>query len=210
MTGIDFSALFVKYAKSRTKGSEMAGRIDFLQGDMNALPLEDNIFDWAWSMDCAGYHQGDPIPAIRELVRVVRPGGTVTIGGWSSEMVLPGYLALEERLNADCSGYHDAGQRERPEGEFLRGLGILRRSGLEDVSARTFVADVQAPMSDGIRQAVCAILGMRWRDVESNLSEEDLSLYRRICDPESSEFILKVPDYYAFFTITHFLGRVRE
>ena len=45
-------------------------------------------------------------------------------------------------------------------------------------------------------------------NVEPELSEEDWAECRRLCLAESPEFILDLPDYYAFFTYSMFRGRV--
>jgi demethylmenaquinone methyltransferase/2-methoxy-6-polyprenyl-1,4-benzoquinol methylase len=51
---------------------------------------------------------------------------------------------------------------------------------------------------------------MRWPGAESELSPEDRAAYERLCLPDSPEFILDHPDYYAFFTYTMFSGRVTK
>ena len=45
-------------------------------------------------------------------------------------------------------------------------------------------------------------------DVGAELSEEDWAEYQRLCLPGSSDFILDLPEYYAFFTYSMFQGRV--
>jgi demethylmenaquinone methyltransferase/2-methoxy-6-polyprenyl-1,4-benzoquinol methylase len=87
-------------------------------------------------------------------------------------------------------------------------MGWFRRAGMEEVTARTFAGDVSAPLSGEIRSALAAIFEMRWVDVEPELSEDDWAEYRRLCLAESPEFILDLPDYYAFFTYSMFRGRV--
>jgi demethylmenaquinone methyltransferase/2-methoxy-6-polyprenyl-1,4-benzoquinol methylase len=55
---------------------------------------------------------------------------------------------------------------------------------------------------------------MRWPGVESELRQEDADSkhpwaeYQRLCLPESPDFILDHPDYYAFFTYSMFHGKV--
>ncbi|KAF5416803.1 MAG: hypothetical protein C5S49_04300 [Candidatus Methanogaster sp.] len=51
---------------------------------MNNLPFDDDAFDWVWSANCAGYAPGDPLPVLKELARVVKPGGSVIILAWPS------------------------------------------------------------------------------------------------------------------------------
>ena len=78
----------------------------------------------------------------------------------------------------------------------------------EEVTVRTFAGDVCAPLSEEIRSALAALMEMRWVDVEAELSEEDWVEYQRLCLAESPDFILDLPDYYAFFTYSMFRGRV--
>ena len=45
-------------------------------GDMEALPFEDGSFDAAMFVACL-HHVPDPLPALREARRILRPGGTM-------------------------------------------------------------------------------------------------------------------------------------
>jgi demethylmenaquinone methyltransferase/2-methoxy-6-polyprenyl-1,4-benzoquinol methylase len=38
----------------------------------------------------------------------------------------------------------------------------------------------------------------------------DMLEYQRLCQPDSADFILNLPDYYAFFTYKMFQGKVPE
>jgi len=88
-------------------------------------------------------------------------------------------------------------------------MGWFHRAGLDEVTARTFVGDVCAPLSEEMRSALAALIEMRWVDVEAELSEGDRAEFQRLCLAESPDFILDIPDYYAFFTYSMFRGRVR-
>jgi demethylmenaquinone methyltransferase/2-methoxy-6-polyprenyl-1,4-benzoquinol methylase len=81
---------------------------------------------------------------------------------------------------------------------------------LENPTAQTFVGDAHAPLTDDLRRALQALFQMRWPGVESELSQEDWAEYQRLCLPESPDFILDHPDYYAFFTYSMFHGKVAE
>ena len=208
VTGIDLSREFIVYAKSIAEKAGMSEQVTFQEGDMKSLPFDDDTFDWAWSANCAGYAPGEPLPLLKELARVVKPGGSVIILAWSSQQLLPGYPMLEARLNATSSGIAPFAEGTAPELHFLRMPGWFRRAGMRGVTARTFAGDVCAPLSGEIRSALTALIEMRWVDVEDELSEEDWAEYRRLCMPESPEFILDLPDYYAFYTYSMFRGRV--
>ncbi|MCK4771929.1 MAG: methyltransferase domain-containing protein [Candidatus Latescibacteria bacterium] len=210
VTGLDVSPELLRYAESKIEKSGMAARISFQRGDVSRLPFDDDTFDWVWSANCVGYETIEPLPLVKELARVVRPGGSVAILAWSSQQLLPGYPRLEARLNATCSGIAPFIQGRKPELHFLRALGWYRKAGLENTVARTFVDDVCAPLSEDIRSALISLFSMRWVDVESELTPEDREEYKRLCRPESPDFILDHPDYYAFFIYSMFHGKVTE
>lgn len=208
VTGLDISPEFLLRAEEVVRQAGLSKQISFREGDVSKLPFEDRSFDWAWSSCCVGYAPVEPLPLVKELARVVRPGGIVAIFVWSSEKLLPGYPMLEARLNATSSGIAPFVQGKNPELHFLRALGWFREAGLEEPTARTFAGDAYAPLSDELRCALITLFEMRWPGVESELTQEELAEYRRLCLPESPEFILNRPDYYAFFTCSMFLGKV--
>ena len=74
---------------------------------------------------------------------------------------------------------------------------------------QTFVSEAHAPLSAKQRSALTALFQMRWPEVAPELSPEELTAYRRICLPESRDFILDHPDYYAFYTYSMFHGKVK-
>jgi demethylmenaquinone methyltransferase/2-methoxy-6-polyprenyl-1,4-benzoquinol methylase len=211
VTGLDISPEFLLHGGEIVKKAGLSEQISFREGDVSKLPFDKGTFDWAWSSSCVGYSASlEPVPAVKELARVVKPGGTVAIFAWSSEKLLPGYPMLEAQLNATSSGIAPFVRGTRPEKHFLRALGWLRDVGLEEPTVRTFAGNAYAPLGDDLRGALTALFEMRWTEVESELTQEALSAYRRLCTPESPEFILRHPDYYAFFTCSMFCGKVAK
>lgn len=210
VTGLDITPEFLNYAGQKAGHLGLSAQITFKQGDVNRLPFENNTFDWAWSADCVGYSPQAGLSAVKEMVRVVKPGGRVTILFWSSQTLLPGYPMLEARLNATAAGIAPFGEGMKPEDHCLRLLGWFNRVGLKEVKARTFVGDVQAPLGDDMRSALIALFRMRWPGAEAEVSSQDWAEYRRLTQPGSTDFILNLPDYYAFFTYSLFYGVVER
>jgi ubiquinone/menaquinone biosynthesis C-methylase UbiE len=208
VTGLDLSPESLAYARDVAKRAGLSDRVSFREGDVTDLPFADDTFDWAWSADCVGYAPMEPLPLVVELARVVKPGGSVVILAWSSEKLLPGHPLLEARLSATAPGIAPFVEGKEPELHFLRALGWLRDAGLEELRARTFVGDVHAPLAADLRRALIALFQMRWPGVESELSQDDRAEVRRLCLPDSPDFILDRPDYYAFFTYSMFSGKV--
>jgi SAM-dependent methyltransferase len=208
VTGLDILPELLICGEELATEAGLSERVTFRAGDVSCLPFEDDTFDWVWSADCIGYPAADLAPQLQELLRVVKPGGSVILLGWSSQQLLPGYPLLEARLNAACSGYIPFLKEKPPELNFMRALTVFRNAGLEEVTARTFVGDVRAPLEAGQRTALTALFQMLWGAPQPGTSAEDLAEYKRLCMPGSTEFILDIPDYYAFFTNTMFCGRV--
>lgn len=208
VTGMDIKSEFLDYARGVTAKKGMSNRISFKEGNFTSLPFDDNAFDWAWSSDGAAYAPTDPVTALKEMARAVKPGGSVIVLFWSSEQLLPGYPLLEAKLKATSPAILPFTNGNKPETHHLRTLAKMETVGLKDLQVATFVETVQGPLSSEMRTAMTDILEMRWPGVEPELSSDDLKLFQKLTDPDSPDFILNLPDYYGFYTYSVFIGRV--
>lgn len=209
VTGVDISPDCLARAEEVASKTELAEQVLFQYGDLNHLPFDAGAFDWAWNADTLWPVAGkDPRPLVNELARVVKPGGIVAIVFWSSQRLLPGYPLLEARLNATYAANFPYADGMKPELHILRTLGWLQGAGLEERQVRTFVADVHAPLDEVARNGLTGSFHMFWGKAESEVTPEDWAEFQRLCQPESPDFILNVPDYYAFITYSLFCGKV--
>jgi ubiquinone/menaquinone biosynthesis C-methylase UbiE len=209
VTGIDISRECLAHAEETAAKSGLAAQVSFQHGDMGNLPFDDAAFDWTWSADTLWPVAGkDPLPLVRELARVVRPGGIVAILFWSSQRLLPGYTLLEARLNATCAANFPYTDDTKPEWHILRTPGWLQEAGLNAPQAHTFVADIRTPLDDAARDALTGSFQMLWGKAEQEVTPQDWAQFQRLCQPESPDFILNLPGYYAFITYSLFWGKV--
>jgi ubiquinone/menaquinone biosynthesis C-methylase UbiE len=76
ITGLDISRTFVQIAQQNA--AEQSVRVDFRQGNASAMPLEPQSFDFVYCR-AAFKNFSQPVEAINEMHRVLRPGGTAQI-----------------------------------------------------------------------------------------------------------------------------------
>ncbi|MEY4748950.1 MAG: hypothetical protein RIQ60_1164 [Pseudomonadota bacterium] len=80
VVGVDPAPAQLAYARQRPA----AAQVRYLQGDAQALPLPGNSTD-VGVMALVLFFLADPAQGLRELTRVVRPGGTVAAYHWDIE-----------------------------------------------------------------------------------------------------------------------------
>jgi ubiquinone/menaquinone biosynthesis C-methylase UbiE len=73
IVGVDKSSSFIDIARSRAVGLTNAA---FVDGDADRLPFPDSAFDGV-RIDRSLQHLDDPAAAVREMVRVAKPGGRI-------------------------------------------------------------------------------------------------------------------------------------
>lgn len=201
--GVDLSSEFIREATSRYA----ADNLSFLSMDVYNLPDQKNLVDWIFSMDCVGYRPGNnPAGDIKELAKVVKPGGKIGIAFWSSQLLLPGYPELEAKLNQTLDGIGPFHNGMPPEHHPMRLTGQFRKAGLEACELYSIAHAVYAPLSADIRQALIELIDMRWSPTVGDVGQEELDLYNQLTDPKSSRFILDEADYAAQFTYTLVTG----
>ncbi|WP_276620531.1 class I SAM-dependent methyltransferase [Syntrophomonas wolfei] len=206
--GFDIEERFLQSARLlRQNKPQIRERVEFVQGNAGDLPFSGKSFDWAVSIDCVGVLDIDPVIMLKEIGRVLKPGGRVFIIMWSSQMLLPGYPLLEAQLNATAAGIAPFKTGMAPDRHIMRAPEWFRSAGFQDIQTHTCAMDVCSPLSAEIIVAVSDLFIMRWGSCEKEVAPEIWHDYQRLCQPDSTEFILNVPGYYAFFTYSVFSAR---
>jgi SAM-dependent methyltransferase len=133
-TGLDFSSAAVKLARTRVPNGH------FQEGDAQALPFAAASFDAA----VCGYglmHLPEPAAALRETLRVLRPGGRAAFAVWdlNGKGFMLVYEAARARGRTDIPLPHgpDFFQFGSPE----RLSAALTEAGFVDVKAHSFAQD---------------------------------------------------------------------
>lgn len=142
VTALDHAAAFLARADRRLRDAGLADRVQLVRGDALSLPFGDGTFDVSHA-ERVLMHLADPDAAIREMVRVTRPGGRVAC----AEVFANG--AAIDHLDHDLSemvGRAAVAQIRNP----WMGIELRRRmvqAGLVDVTVVP-VADVEMRMEE--------------------------------------------------------------
>nr|AAN01212.1 methyltransferase [Lentzea aerocolonigenes]BAC15754.1 RebM [Lentzea aerocolonigenes]CAC93718.1 putative methyltransferase [Lentzea aerocolonigenes] len=101
VTGISISRPQVNQANARATAAGLANRVTFSYADAMDLPFEDASFDAVWALESL-HHMPDRGRALREMARVLRPGGTVAIADFV--LLAPVEGAKKEAVDAFRAG----------------------------------------------------------------------------------------------------------
>ena len=79
VAGVDPSPEMVEQARARNAAAIRNGRADLRQGSADSLPFDDDEFDAALTVNSMQVWP-DPVAGLREIRRVLKPGGKVALG----------------------------------------------------------------------------------------------------------------------------------
>jgi len=206
--GVDVDAPGPRPGFQAGEGAPGRPEVHFVQGDICKLPFEEGTFDWVWCADTlwGGTAEEGPVSVVEEFARVTRPRGKIAFLYWSSQSLLPGHPVLEARLNEAFVRSTPYLAGIAPEHQHLRALDWLQEAGLGRLRAKTFLAEVKAPLSWSTREALAVCFDMFWGDLQGQVSAAEWEAYQRLSAPDSPDFIGYSPSYYAFITYTMFWG----
>lgn len=150
VTALDISETAIDALRQRLAGSRFQRPVMPRIGDIQELPFARAAFDAAWTSHVLHF-MADPIHCVRELARVVRPGGWIAVReDRPLTRCLPldvglGEAGIEERVNASFAGWLAADRSKR--GRVTMGwLGVLHAGGLRDVRARSVLLELTPPL----------------------------------------------------------------
>jgi len=123
VTGIDFTEAMIEKALENNQKLGYTN-VEFIQGDIEAMPLPDDSFDVVIS-NCVLNLVPDKDKAFKEIYRVLKPGGHFCV----SDVVLSGHLP--EKIKQDAEMYAGCISGAIPKDDYLE---IIRGNHFTDVS----------------------------------------------------------------------------
>lgn len=132
VTGVDAAAEVVEQA-SMLASSSGAGNVSFAVGDVYALQFDDASFDVVHAHQVL-QHLTDPVAALREMQRVLRPGGIVAVR--DSDYAAFAWAPADPLLDRWLELYHEVTRHNGAEADAGRHLlGWVQRAGFRDAVA---------------------------------------------------------------------------
>lgn len=118
LVGVDPSPEMIRLAQAKMKEVK---NVEFLQAEAESLPFENDSFDVVVST-FSMHHWWNPPAAIREIRRVLKPGGKFVLVDLQSGTALGRIAVYFERLLGSGYGYFNREQLDRflKDGEFER------------------------------------------------------------------------------------------
>ena len=209
VTGVDLSKKILSYAEKYASLTNTG----FVQGDINNLPFDENTFDWIWSIDTVwpGPKEMEcpaenPSGILAEYSRVLKPGGRLYLLYWTSQKLLPGYPLLEARLNATSIANAPFTNNTPPSNHVMNAKDWLVKAGFKSVSAKTFVGDISAPLTENDKKALKILTNMLWGRAEKELTGNDWEKMNDLCFPISGDSLFDLSSFYGFYTYSLFKG----
>jgi ubiquinone/menaquinone biosynthesis C-methylase UbiE len=211
VTGIDRVPERIAAAQRLAGAVLEADRLVFQHGDGTAIAAAHESFDWVWCADVL-HHIDDPVLALKEFMRIVRPGGQIIIkeSQVMSALFLPGYPELERQLQQAEMQFQqpETGGRSFQE-RRQRTLTSMREAGLSNLNLRTYLVERQAPLEaiahDYIQQVV---FERNWGErLRAFVDAATWAQRSALCEATSAQAILQRPDYYCIYPFCLFTAR---
>jgi ubiquinone/menaquinone biosynthesis C-methylase UbiE len=129
VTGVDLAEKLLEQARAKAAQQQLTN-IAFRAGDMTALGLPDNHFDAIVSVFSV-FFVVDMEALVRDLWRMVKPGGTLAITTWGHSFFEPVYSVWREAVRSErpdlYSAFNPWDRISQPEqlGQLLQTSGIM-------------------------------------------------------------------------------------
>jgi len=213
VTALDESDEMLHATRDLLTGGPHGASVRYQQGDIGSLPFDRATFDLAWSSRTV-HHLADQLAGVRELARVLKPGGRLVLReGSIRTRFLPddiglGEPGLEDRLDVAYHRWFAANVRHGGVRYPYGWLRMLTEAGLTNVTARTFMLEAIAPFDD-VQVSYMGRHLRRWTDSDDRrayLMPGDADILAALLDPASDDFVFSRTDLYLHEPVTVYVG----
>ena len=216
VAALDIAPALLETTRAHVEATPYASRVAYYESDITAVPFDDATFDLVWCSRVI-HDLPDPLAGLRELRRVLKPGGRlVMLEDIVPPRLLPFYVGLgrpglEDRVNVAFSYRFAAFRRSLP-GSVRYAVGwtqMLRDAGLADVSGRSFLFELMSPFTESQEAYLLAHLraSLDRPRVLQRLDPKDQLTLQRLTDPEGPFYVFNRKDLHFIHVSTVYTGR---
>lgn len=210
---VDGEPALLAAATRRCADAGVGDRVTTTRHDLGDGPVPIAAADLVWAAGVV-HHLPDQQRVVDQLASLLGPGGRLALaeGGlpvrylpWDVGVGEPG---LEDRLGAAEQAWFTAmrrdldGARRTPYGW----PGVLAAAGLAEVTARSFLLDLPAPLDTGMGAHVVESLRVRVERVGDRLPAADRSAWQRLLDPDGADHLGHRDDVHCLSVTTVHVG----
>ena len=210
VSAIDLASENVRVVEEGASKSRWAAPVDAREGTLLNLPYADQSFDAVWCANTTQYLSDDELlTALQEFRRVVRPGGLVAIKEYDGTS-----MQVQPTTPMFCHHLTETMSRKGDQQSYgiLRTLSLprwLREVGLIDLRQKPTLIVRFQPLRPSEKEFICALLEYGSSLAEqADLPVEELQIWRKLADRDSSDHIIHHPDFQYRCIQTVFVGRV--
>jgi SAM-dependent methyltransferase len=175
VVGLDLNPDMLAVAQNLTKDSSTATPIEWRLGDACTIPLENESFDIVFC-EFGLMSIPDRVAALKEMHRVLMPGGRLTISVWGSISKCPGQMAIKESFEHHFGIENSAlFYRQHVLGNAELVQSLVDEAGFKDVSVQTAMGVVRFPSPEHLVRYYGALAGIPTDENTSKMVIDEVS-----------------------------------
>lgn len=196
LVAADLSPAYLDLARKAVTDAPPALRAEFVKADAYNLPFDGASFDLVWCAQSM-ISLDDPSRAVREMARVVKPGGRVAVleSDDFHQLLLPWpvslELAIQNAVREVCEKKYGSGskfaQSRKLRTEFLA-------AGLTPTCKTTVVADRVAPFGAAEREYLLRHFEALRKLIDPALTADERDELARFTSADGADSVLNGPD----------------